>query len=271
MRYQLAGELVFIGLGLHDELGLSLRGQAEARSCDFLFAEFYTSAMPGLKQANLERIVGKDVKSLSRREVEENAETVILSKAKVGKVGFLVPGDPMVATTHVDLRLRAQKAGLRTSIVHGASVISAAAGVTGLQSYKFGRTVTVPAFWQGEFPVSIYMGIKSNMVSGLHSLVLLEIDVENKRFISISSALQQLLAHSKKKRETATTPETLTVGIARLEAPNMIVKAGTIAEIAAQEFGEPPYALIFPGPLHFVEAEALVAFCGARKELVNRK
>jgi diphthine synthase len=181
----MSGELVFIGLGLHDEYGMSLRGQTEAKSCDVLFMEYYTNLMPGLQLANLKKIIGKDVQLVSRKEVEENAEKLIVAKAQSLKVGFLVPGDPMVATTHVDLRLRAHKAGVRTSIVHAASVISAASGATGLQSYKFGRTVTIPATWQGEMPESIYTGIKSNLASGLHTLVLLEIDVENNKYISI--------------------------------------------------------------------------------------
>jgi diphthamide biosynthesis methyltransferase len=78
-------ELIFIGLGLHDEYGLSLRGQMEARSCDVLFAEFYTSRMPGLNMESLERLVGKKVHVLSRRDVEEGAEETILSKAKTGE------------------------------------------------------------------------------------------------------------------------------------------------------------------------------------------
>lgn len=264
-------ELVFIGLGLHDENGLSLRGQAEAKSCDLLFAEFYTSTMPGLQLANLAKIVGRDVEVLSRKDVEENVEDVVLSKAKTRKVGFLVPGDPMVATTHVDLRLRAHKAGIRTRIVHAASVASAAAGITGLQSYKFGRTVTIPASWQGELPESIYTSIKSNLSSGLHSLVLLEIDVENKKYISIPLALKQLLDYTERRPESAIKPGTLTIGIARLEAPDMIVLTGTVSDVAKWDFGEPPYVLIFPGSLHFVEAEALQAFCGAPKELVTPK
>lgn len=265
------GELVFIGLGLHDENGMSLRGQREAESCNHLFAEFYTSVMPGLNLENLTRLVGKPVQVLSRFDVEEKAEQLVLSKAKAGRVGFLVPGDPMIATTHVDLRLRARKAGIRTSIVHAASVGPAAAGVTGLQSYKFGRTVTIPASWQGEFPESVYLAIKRNLSSGLHSLVLLEVDVENKRHINIPEGLKQLLAISKRKSENAIAPETLVVGISRLEAPDMKVKAGTISELAQTDFGEPPYALIIPGPLHFVEAEALELLCGARKELVAGK
>jgi diphthine synthase len=267
----LPGELVFIGLGLHDEYGISLRGQAEAKSCDHLFAEFYTSTMPGLQLANLKRLLGRNVEVLSRKEVEENAEKLIVAKAQSLKVGFLVPGDPMVATTHVDLRLRAHKAGVRTSIVHAASVISAASGATGLQSYKFGRTVTIPATWQGGLPESIYTGIKSNLASGLHSLVLLEIDVENNKYISIPVALKQLLSYSERTRENAIKAETLAIGIARLEAPDMTVKAGKVSELANWDFGEPPYVLIFPGPLHFVEAEALQTFCGAPRELVNPK
>jgi diphthamide biosynthesis methyltransferase len=51
----------------------------------------------------------------------------------------------------------------------------------------------------------------------------------------------------------------------------MTVKAGKVSELANWDFGEPPYVLIFPGQLHFVEAEALQAFCGALKELVNPK
>src|SRR3989304_5327497 len=228
----MSGELVFIGLGLHDEYGMSLRGQTEAKSCDFLFMEYYTSLMPGLQLANLKKIVGKDVQLLSRKEVEENAEKLILAKAQRGKVGFLVPGDPMVATTHVDLRLRAHKAGVRTSIVHAASVMSAASGATGLQSYKFGGTVTIPATWQGEMPESIYTGIKSNLASGLHSLVLLEIDAENNKYISIPLALKQLLSHSERTRENPIKSETLAIGIARLEAPDTIVKAGKISDLA---------------------------------------
>jgi diphthine synthase len=264
----LVGELVFIGLGLHDEFGMSLRGQAEARSCDFLFAELYTSVMPSLDLRNLSRIVGREVRVLSRHGVEENAE-LILSKATTGKTGFLVPGDPMVATTHVDLRLRAHKAGIKTRIVHAGSVISAIAGVTGLQSYKFGRTVTVPASWHGRLPESVYLGIKNNLASGLHSPVLLEIDVEGKRHISIPEALRQLLEFADLKAERAIAGGTLVVGAARLEAPDMIVKAGTVEELIRSDFGEPPFAMVFPGELHFVEAEALQVFCSAPNELVN--
>ncbi len=267
----MSGELILIGLGLHDQYGLSLRGQAEAKSCNVLFAEFYTNPMLGLNMSYLNGLVGKQVTVLSRSQVEDHAEEMILAKAAVVKVGFLVPGDPMVATTHVDLRLRAHKAGIKTRIIHAASVVSAAAGVAGLQSYKFGRTVTIPVSWQGEFPESIHTGIKGNLASGLHSLVLLEVDVDSNRHITIPQALKQLLDAAKRLSDNKITPETLTVGLARLEAPDMKLKAGTVSELLETDFGQPPYAMIFPGQLHFVEAEALQLLCGARKELVAGK
>jgi diphthine synthase len=261
------GELVFIGLGLYDEYGLSLRGQAEAKTCDSLMAEFYTNQMPALNLENLGRVLGRPVTVLSRSEVEERADAAILSKAKNRKIGFLVPGDPMIATTHVDLRLRAQKAGIRTKIVHAASVASVIPAMTGLQFYKFGRTVTIPVEWSGGFPYSTYTAIKSNLSIGLHSLVLLEIDVENRRYVSISVALKQLTHYSQQQADRAITSETLTVGVARVESPDMKIKAGTVTEVTEFDFGEPPHALVIPGKLHFMEEEALQAFCGARGEL----
>jgi len=266
----LVGELVFIGLGLHDEFGMSLRGQAEASSCDHLFAELYTNSMPNLNLTNLSKIVRSNVTVLSRQEVEENPESLILSKARVDKVGFLVPGDPMVATTHVDLRLRAHRAGIKTRIVHAASVVSAIAGATGLQHYKFGRTVTIPASANDEIPQSVYLAIGSNMTMALHSLVLMEVDVEGKRSISIPEALNRFLLHSERKHEKMITERTLVVGVARLEAADMIVKGGTVDAVARCNFGEPPFVLVFPGQLHFVEAEALHVFCGAPKELMSK-
>jgi diphthine synthase len=262
------GELIFIGLGLHDEYGLSLRGLTEAKGCDVLFAEFYSSRMPGLKMSELERLVGRKVQVLSRREVEEDAERLILSKAKNERVGFLVPGDPLVATTHVDLRLRALRVGISSRVIHAASVLSAVAGVTGLQSYKFGRTTTIPISYEGEFPKSVVQFIASNLAVGLHSLVLLEIDVENDQFVSVPTALK-LLWSTSESMGARVSGDTLVVGVARIESDDMRIFAGRLSDVMRADFGSPPHVLIFPGALHFVEAEALRLICHAPKELVG--
>src|SRR5437870_12841356 len=136
------GELVFVGLGLHDEKGITLRGLDEARSADVVFAELYTSSLTGATIESVERLIGKKIRTLTRADVEDGG--TILKAAARQKVAFLVVGDPMAATTHVDLRLRAASANIPTQIVHGVSILTAAAGAIGLEVYKFGWTTTVP-------------------------------------------------------------------------------------------------------------------------------
>jgi diphthine synthase len=258
------GELVFIGLGLHDENGMTLRGLAAAKSCDVLYAEFYTNLMPGLELSRLEGLVGKRLNVLSRLQIEEGS--VILSEAKLQRVGFLASGDPMVATTHIDLRLRSEKAGVRTRLVHSSSVSSAVAGSTGLQSYKFGRTVSMPATSIENLPESVYKCISDNLSLGLHSLLLLEIDVEGNRTITIREAINAILGFSKNIADSKVSSRTLMVGVARLEAPDMTVRAGSAEELMHVTFGGPPHTLIIPGRLHFMEVEALEILCGASRE-----
>ncbi|GAH94533.1 unnamed protein product, partial [marine sediment metagenome] len=162
--------LVFIGLGLHGE-GISLQGLREAQRADVLYAELYTSLVPSFNLKKLEREIGKLIQVVGREAVEQHPDE-ILETAKIRKVVFLVPGDPMVATTHVDLRLRAAKAGIETKVVHAASIASAAAGLAGLQSYKFGRTATVP-FPDNPSQVPYEMLVE-NSKRGLHTLLLLD-------------------------------------------------------------------------------------------------
>src|SRR5205814_1310903 len=65
------GELVFIGLGLHDEKGVTLRGLEDARGADVVFAELYTSTLASTSLESVERLVGKKIRILGRAEVED--------------------------------------------------------------------------------------------------------------------------------------------------------------------------------------------------------
>ena len=53
------GELVFVGLGLHDEKGITLRGLDEARAAQVVFTELYTSTLTGSSFDAVERLIGK--------------------------------------------------------------------------------------------------------------------------------------------------------------------------------------------------------------------
>jgi diphthine synthase len=263
------GELVFVGLGLYDEKDLSLRAVEEAKTADKVFAELYTSLMPALEMTRLEKLLGKHVTVMSRRNLEEENGQQILQEAKKAKVAFLVPGDPMIATTHVDLRIRANKMGLRTRIVHGTSIISAVIGLTGLQNYKLGRSVTVPFAEDGVKTDTPYDAIMENKKRGLHTLCFLDIKAEERRYMTVKDGLTTLLATEKEKRKNIVTVDTLVIGVARAGAPDCHVKADYIKEMLNHDFGKPPHTLVFPGALHFMEAEALVALADAPKKVLE--
>ncbi len=261
--------LTFIGMGLHDERGISLRGLEEARASDHIFSEFYTSLMPGLSVKNLEQLLGKSIRVLSRTDIEEKAEENVLKLAKNNNVVLLVPGDSMAATTHVDLRLRAAKLGIKTILIHGVSAISAVISATGLQSYKFGKAVTVPLVVEGLPKETPYNVIKENSDRGLHTLVLLDVNADLGKYLLIEEALEQLLLIEQIRRELVTHRDRLVVGVARVGADDMVIKGGRVWDLIKYEFGRPPHTLIFPGHLHFVEVETLQVFAHTDKEAME--
>ena len=258
------GELVFIGLGLHDEKGVTLRGLDEARAADIIFAEFYTSALLGTRLAAVESLIDKPVRRLNRNQVETATE--ILDAARDHRVAFLVAGDPMVATTHVDLRLRAAAAGIPTRIVHGVSIQSAAAGALGLQAYKFGRTTTVPFPSPGFHPTSPLDPIRENRRAGLHTLVLLDLR-EDGTFLDPKEAIGSLLDMAKAVSAEEFGPDTFVCVLSRVGSPDSRIVSGRAADVMTKDLGPPLHCLVVPGSLHFLEKDALVAFAGAPHDL----
>jgi len=260
------GELVFVGLGLHDEMGISLRGLEELKTADTAFIELYTSLLPDFSIKRFEKISGKTLHIVSRKELEEENGRVILKAAKKGKAVLLVPGDPLIATTHIALRIQAERCGIKNRIVHGASILSAVIGLSGLHNYNLGKTVTIP-FPDECPPKTPYKVIAQNKKLGLHTLCLLDIKAEEKRYLSICESLESLLKIESKRRKRIVTMNTLAVGIARAGSGNPTVKADFLRKLLNYDFGTPPYSIIFPGKLHFMEAEALVVLAGAPEKV----
>lgn len=258
-------ELVFVGLGLNDEKGISLNGLEEAKTAANVFIELYTSLLPDFSMKNLEVLVGKQIHVLSRRNLEEENGKLILDAAENGKAVFLVPGDPFIATTHVTLRIEAAKRKMQTRIIHGASIISAIIGLSGLHNYKFGKTVTIP--FPENFSETPYKVIAQNKQLGLHTLCLLDLKADEKRYLTIQQALSMLKEIEGKKEQNIISDDAFAVGIARAGSNQPALKADFISELLNYDFGKPPMSLIFPGQLHFMEVEALIAFAQAPNKL----
>jgi diphthine synthase len=255
--------LTLIGLGLHDESDITVKGLEEAKSCDILFVEFYTSTMTGLGVEKLEALIGKKISVLERSDLEEKSEE-LLERAKTQKVGLLVPGDPLISTTHIHLRIEAKRMGIETRVIHNASIHSAGPSISGLQNYKFGRSATVAIPQEGFSPETPYDVIKENKERGLHTLLFLDIKVEggSRVQMTVNKAIKTLLEMEEKRKENVFTPGTLCVVLGNVGSDEPVMRAGAAEEIADGDFGPTPHSLIVPGKLHFMEEEYLEEFGG---------
>ena len=205
-------ELVFVGLGLYDEKDISLRGLEQLKEANAVFAETYTSLMPGLSLKKLEEMIGKQIEIIPRRVLEEEDGELIFEAAKKGKAAIIVQGDPMIATTHVDLLIAAKKRGIKTRVVHNASAVSAVRGLSGLQNYKFGKSVTIPFPDRGIAPETPYKVIQENKKMGLHTMCYLDIKAIEQRYLTVNDALKSLLELAKQKNGRSCYPKNFSCG-----------------------------------------------------------
>ena len=248
------GSLALIGIGISDEKDISLRGLDTLKACDIVFAESYTNLMAEGTLDRLSKLCGKKITLLSREQVEGEKE--ILAAAKISHAALIIPGDPLIATTHISLVIAAKKAKISVTIVHSSSILSAAIAESGLQAYKFGKIITLPHWRDNYKPTSTYGAIVGNKTRGLHTLVFLDID-EKLGPLDAKKALEMLLVIEEEKKSKITTPESNAIVLSRVGYPEQKISFGKISELLAKDVGKPPFILVFPAALHFMEEEWL--------------
>jgi diphthine synthase len=240
--------LTFIGLGLYDKTDVSEKGLVSIRNADHIFLENYTSRLMGTSYEELGRHYGKPVRLLGREDVEQHPDE-LLTKAESQNVVFLCAGDPMVSTTHADLRMRAASRGIKTAIIHAASISSAVCGLSGLQNYRFGKSCSVPFPQKNWFPTTSVEVIAQNLSLRLHTLVYL--DIHEERYMLLEKMAEEKNLHLP-----------LYVGIARAGSEDPLVKAGSADTLKSVNFGPPLHILIVPAELHDMERSYLEMFAG---------
>lgn len=246
--------LTFIGLGLNDEKDISLKGLEMVKKADAIYLESYTSKL-NCNLSYLESLYGKKIIVADRNLVESEAEETILANAKSKDVVFLVVGDVFSATTHIDLYLRAKHLGIKTRVIHNASILTAV-GITGLQLYKFGKTSSIP--FRNEDVEVPYGVLALNQKNNMHTLFLLDLKEYSNDSLSINDAIRYLLKVELKKGESVFTDNTLCIGCAKLGSLDSIIKAGKAKDLLKQDFKGGMHCLIVPSKkLHFMEEEAL--------------
>lgn len=254
--------LNIIGLGIFDKNDISLKGLEAIKSSDEVYIEYYTCILHSSIE-ELEQLYGKPVKKLFRSDVEVKIDNEILPLAKEKNVSLLIIGDPISATTHIDLIQRCREQEIKVNIIHSSSVFTAIAQ-TGLQLYKFGKVTSIP-FQRIEEPIITPITIyNQNKSIGAHSLFLLDLDPENDKFLSANEAMDLLISASKKANEyedvARVDENTELIVCARLGAPDQIIRYGKLSELKKEDFAGPVHCIIIPGKLHFMEEEFLEQF-----------
>ena len=233
--------LYLIGLGLELE-DLSLKALKIIKKCKKLYLENYTSTGASIKE--LEKILKKQI-IIAERSLIEYSQEKILNEAKKQNIAILVYGDPLIATTHINYIIDSQKIGVKTKVIHNVSIFNAVTE-TGLMIYNFGKTASIPFENENiKTPIEI---INGNLKSGMHTLILLDLDPKNKKFMNIKDALQYLIKNNINRLCMACS----SVGTTKQE-----VKIGYTKDLLKLKFNKYPQCLIIPGKLHFREEEAL--------------
>ena len=251
--------LTFVGLGLYDERSITVAGREAVAAADRVFLERYTSALLGTSSEELAAFHDVELDVLEREDVETAPEPV-LEAAADGDAVVLVGGDPLVATTHVDLRLRAAERDIETRIVHGVSIASAAPALSGLQNYRFGKATTLP--FPGTFPdpvpESVRGTIADNLERDLHTLVFLDID-RGEGYLAADVAAEAL---------ASTFDDRLGIALARVGSDDPAVVADRLDRLADRDLGDPLHVLILPAALHEMEVAALSTFANAPADVL---
>lgn len=249
--------LYLVGLGLYDHKDISERGLDVIRNCEKVYIELYTNPWKGNVE-ELKKVCGKEVSELVRKDMEEDSK-VLVKEAKSKDIAVLVPGDPLVATTHSSLLQEANAAGVESRVVHSSSIYSAIAE-TGLHIYKFGKTATIALPEKNYFPKTPYKVLQENLEIGAHTLFLLDVKGEKKRYMTINEGIVVLLELEERIGKNIFDRNTPCVGCARLGSEDSIIKFGKAQDLKDHEFGDAPHIIIVPSKLHFSEQEVLDSF-----------
>jgi len=257
--------LWLVGLGPGNLDYMSKYANDITKSCSKRYLEGYTAILPPKQEEKLESLIGK-WERMMRPDIENPEE--LLKMAKEIPVALLIVGDPMQATTHIDLEARCEEMGINFNVVPGITATALAVSLSGLQSYRFGRQVTIP-FSYGEYlPHSPLEMICKNYENNLHTLVLLDLDptgmgVNNPKPMKPDEAISLLARMAGKILEETSTFEILKkpvdewdgILLTDISMEEQKVTAGNLSQLSKLKDGW-IHCMIIPSNMNDNELEA---------------
>ena len=245
--------LWFVGLGISGTRSIPIEVVKIIQEADFVYLEAFTSPISKQHEDEIKNMVNGSFKIAKRWLVEDGQE--ILKASKSSTVVLLSYGDPYMATTHIELRTRAELENIETKTVHSASIITSMIGEAGLQFYKVGRVVTIMN--EKKSTITPYTAINKNLTQGLHSVILLEYNYDKKYFLDPKNAISNLLDIEKEQKKSILSDDTFAIIASRIGFETQKIISGKFSNLLKVDFGEPPHSIIIPGKLHFTESDAI--------------
>ena len=233
---------------------------------DLVVVETYTSPMS-------EWIVGlakgyaRDVMVATRDLLEERSHEIVRLAAQKDVV-VLVPGDPLIATTHSSLIVEAIESGVKARVIPAVSGPCASMSASGLQFYRFGRKITIPGPWRGVGLTYVALWFLGNLCLNLHTLFLLDVSPSGDQLSPADGAravldgLKELLGEVPPAFGGLLTLA-ISVGEGQVESSySTLSQPQGLRELK-------PSSLIVPSHLHVSEREFLQAFHGVDEKTIR--
>ena len=245
--------LWFIGLGISGISELSDNTISVIKNADTVYLESFTSPISETEKEQLANMCDGEFKIAKRWLVEDGNE--ILENAKKREVVLISYGDPYIATTHLELKTRAVTDKIETKTIHSSSIVSSLIGEIGLQYYKVGKILTIMN--DPKSMITPYNTISNNLLSKMHSVILLEYNEDKSFFLAPQDALSLLLDAEKIQNRKIISLDTFAIIASRIGKSDQNITSGKISNLIKKEFGNPPHTIIIPGSLHFTESNAV--------------
>jgi diphthine synthase len=248
-----------LGLGLSIDfipIGTILR----LTTCRKVILDLYTSSWyPSLELlAEVLKRKGIEIVKAKRSDLEGESIIKIIEESKHKDICIAVVGDPLIATTHNAIIVEALKNDLNVEVFPASSILNIAISLSCLQTYRFGKIVTIVKPKNGivyEYPLHV---IKSNRERNLHTLVLLEIDLETNYFMTPKEALEILFNIQKTYGYKVIDDEDKIIVLKAIGYDNSSIEVKRAREILSKEYVPTLYTLIIPAEtLHPIEKECL--------------
>ena len=245
--------LWFVGLGISGISELSDNTISVIKNADTVYLESFTSPISETEKEQLANMCDGEFKIAKRWLVEDGNE--ILENAKNREVVLISYGDPYIATTHLELKTRAVTEKIETKTIHSSSIVSSLIGEIGLQYYKVGKILTIMN--DPKSMITPYNTISNNLLSKMHSVILLEYNEDKSFFLAPQDALSLLLDAEKIQNRKIISLDTFAIIASRIGKSDQSITSGKISNLIKKEFGNPPHTIIIPGSLHFTESNAV--------------